>query len=403
MKRGLLILIPLAGAAWLVWLLAGRDAAPEVSFVRAGRMTLVSLITTNGRVEPRERRAVRTESAGLVARVHVEQGQKVAAGAPIVTLSAPEAESAVAAARARIETERSALAALERGGPARELASLEGAIGSLKVEREAAAREAASLERLVKEKAATRAELDAAKDRLARIDADLAAQKGRRAALVETDEVAVAQARVREAEAAVALAERRAAGSTLRSPVAGVVYELAVRAGDWLTPGALVARVGRLDPITVTVYVDEPDLGRIKPQLEVRITWDALPGRHWTGRVERVPTQVAPLGSRQVGEVLVVAANEDQALPPGANINAEIRAETVENALAAPKEALQRVGPATGVYVVVDGRLAWRPVRTGVSTVTHAQVLEGLNEGDAVALPGARALAEGVPVTPVYR
>lgn len=403
MKRGLLILIPLAGAAWLVWLLAGRDAAPEVSFVRAGRMTLVSLITTNGRVEPRERHAVHAETAALIARVHVEQGQTVAAGAPVVTLAAPESDSLLASARARLETAQAALAALERGGPAREIAALEGAIGLLKVERQAAAREAASLERLVNQEAATRAELDAAKDRLARLDADLAAQQGRRAALVETDEAAAAQARVREAEAAVALAERRAAGSTLRAPAAGVVYELAARAGDWLTPGALVARVGRLDPITVTVYVDEPDLGRIRPQLEVRITWDALPGRAWTGRVERVPTQVAPLGSRQVGEVLVVAANEDQALPPGANINAEIRAETVEDALAVPKEALQRNGPATGVYVLAGTRLTWRPVRTGVSTVTHAQVIEGLNEGDAVALPGARALAEGALVTPVYR
>lgn len=403
MKRGLLILILLAGAAAALWWWTGRAAPPEAPFTRAARATLVSLITTNGRVEPRERHTLRAESAGLVARVHVETGQSVAAGAAILDITAPEAEAELASARTRLESARAALATLERGGPARELAAIDATLAPLKVEREAAARDVASLERLVKQQAATRTELEAAQDRLARLDADIAAQHSRRAALVERDEGAAARARVAEAVAALALAERRAAQRVLRAPAAGMVYELAVRAGEWLMPGALAARIGRLDPVEAVIYVDEPDLGRIKPGLEVQLSWDALPGRVWPGRLERVPSRVAPLGSRQVGEALVVAANPDHALPPGANINAEIRAESVENALAVPKEALQRNGPATGVYVLVNGALAWRPVRTGVSTVTHAQIVEGLAEGDAVALPGGPALAPGVAVTPVYR
>lgn len=402
MKRGLMILILFAAAAAL-WVWTGRSAPPEAPFVRAARTTLVSLITTNGRIEPRERHTLRAETAGLVARVRVEAGQSVAAGAAILDITAPEAEAEIASARARLESARVALATLERGGPAREFAAINAALAPLKVEREAAARDVASLARLVNQQAATRTELEAAQDRLARLDADIAAQQSRRAALVERDEGAAARARVGEAAAALALAERRAASRVLRAPAAGVVYELAVRAGEWLTPGALVARIGRLDPIEAVIYVDEPDLGRIKPGLEVQLSWDALPGRVWTGRLERVPSRVAPLGSRQVGEALAVAANAGHALPPGANINAEIRAETVANALAVPKEALQRNGPATGVYVLVNGALAWRPVRTGVSTVTHAQILEGLAEGDAVALPGGPALAPGVAVTPVYR
>jgi HlyD family secretion protein len=403
MKRGLVILILLAGAAAAVWLWTGRSAPPEAPFTRVARTTLVSLITTNGRVEPRERHTVRAETAGLIVRVHVEAGRNVSAGAAILDITVPGAEAEVASARARLEAARAALATLERGGPARDLAAIDAALAPLKVEREAAARDIASLERLVKQQAATRTELEAAQDRLARLDADIAAQQSRRPALVERDEGVPARARVDEAAAALALAERRAAQRVLRAPAAGVIYELAVRPGEWVTPGALVARIGRLDPVEALVYVDEPDLGRLKPGLEVRLSWDALPGRTWPGRLDRVPSRVAPLGSRQVGEALVVAANADHALPPGANINAEIRAETVENALAVPKEALQRNGPATGVYVLVGGALAWRPVRTGVSTVTHAQIVEGLAEGDAVALPGGPALAPGVAVTPVYR
>lgn len=403
MKRGLLILLALAGASLVVWLVRGREAAVEIPFARARRATLVSLITTNGRAEPGERRAIHAESAGLVARVDVRQGEAVRAGAALVTLSDPEAAAGMETARARLDSARAALALLEQGGPARDAAAIDAAIAALEVERAAAAREAAGLERLVGQKAATVVELDAARDRVKRAETDLAAQRRRRGLLVESAETAAARARVREAEAALELAAGRAGARVLRAPGAGVVYEVAVRAGDWMAPGALAARVGRLDPLEARVYVDEPDLGRLREGQEVVLTWDALPGRRWSGRIERLPTQVAALGSRQVGEALVSVPNPDGALPPGANINAEIRAEQVEGALSVPKEALQRNGAATGVYVVEQGRLAWRPVRVGVSTVTEAQVLEGLGEGEAVALPGGAALTPGLAVKPVYR
>jgi HlyD family secretion protein len=403
MKRILTILIPLAGAALGLWLYKGSGPAPETPFVKVERRTLVSLITTNGRVEPGARQAVHAEGGGVVERVHVELGAEVAAGAPLVTLGAGGVGAELAAARARLERARADLAGVERGGPARELAAIDGALAALAVDREAAAREVASLRRLVEQQAATRVELEAAEDRLARLEAERESQEKRRAALVEAGEAEAARARVREAEAALALAERRLGERVLRAPAAGVVYELGIRVGDFVAPGALAARVGRMDPVEVVVYVDEPDLGRVQVGLEVEIGWDARPGQKWKGRVERVPARVAPLGSRQVGEVLVAVENEGRGLPPGANITAEIRAEVVENALAAPKEALQRVGVATGVFVDEGGRLVWRPVRTGVSTVTHVQILEGLTEGEGVALAGARVLAEGEAVAPVYR
>jgi len=403
MKRGLLILAVSAALLIVIWAARRRGDAPEVSFTTVERKTLVSLITTNGRVEPADRHVVRAESAGAVVRLHVGLGQVVAAGAAVATIGAPEAEAELAAARAQLESAKAAVASLEQGGPARELAAIDGTLASLAVEEDAARREIAALERLLKQQAATKTELDGARDRLRRAEADRAAQQRRRVALVERGETAAAQARLREAEQAMALAERRASMRTLRAPAPGTIYELPVRVGDWLSPGSLVSRLGRLDPVDVLVYVDEPDLGRVRVGLEAALTWDALPGKVWSGRVERIPTQVAAMGSRQVGEVLVRAANTGLSLPPGANINAEIRAETVESALSVPKAALHRNGPAVGVYVLEAGILAWRPVRMGVSTVSDAQVVEGLSEGELVALPGSTPLVAGTAVKPVYR
>ena len=109
-----------------------------------------------------------------------------------------------------------------------------------------------------------------------------------------------------------------------------------------MNPGDPVAKVGKLDRVRVTVYVDEPDMGKVHKGEAVIITWDALPGHRWKGEVDKLPTQVVPLGTRQVGEVGCVIENPDRDLLPNANINADIQAAVVPGALVLPKEAFRR-------------------------------------------------------------
>ena len=132
-----------------------------------------------------------------------------------------------------------------------------------------------------------------------------------------------AQARLREAEANVNVAVRTSATTTF-TRLGGNGLRSSGARGAYLNPGDPVGSVGKLDPVRVRVYVDEPELGRVAPGENVRITWDALPGREWTGMVEKRPTEVVPLGSRQVGEVLCTIGNPNRELVPGTNVNAFI-------------------------------------------------------------------------------
>jgi multidrug efflux pump subunit AcrA (membrane-fusion protein) len=163
----------------------------------------------------------------------------------------------------------------------------------------------------------------------------------------------------------------------------------------------VVASIGRLERIHVNVYVDEPDLGRVDRGMPVVITWDALPGRQWNGVVENMPTQVVALGARQVGEVVCTIRNPSRDLPPGANVTAEIRSQTAENAVTIPKETIRRQNGRDGVWLLEGGRLAWRAITIGVNNSTRAQVME-LQEGDALALPTERDLRQGMLVRPVF-
>lgn len=258
-----------------------------------------------------------------------------------------------------------------------------------------------SVKRLQAKDAATLDDVRAAADRLDRARLQIQSAESRRAALVNRSDLAAAEGRLREAEAAAAAARVRIAMTIVRAPIAGVVYQFDLRPGAYLNPGDLVAGIGRLDRVRVIIYVDEPDLGRVEVGKPVTITWDARSGRSWKGVVDKLPTQVAALGTRQVGEASSVIENPGHELLPGTNVNAEIRSQAVRNAIVIPTAAVRREGGKTGVYVLAGDRIEWRDVKLGVGGTARTQV-EGIEDGASVVLPTDRPLAGGMSVKPVY-
>ena len=386
MKKLWLLLIPIA--AVLAFAAFRRNAPPEVTFARAIRETIVSTLTTNGKAEPVEWSAIRSETSGAVERIAVQRGQPVTRGQVLVQLSAAQAHADLSAAEARIAQSQAEAESLAKGGNAREIASVEGGLATARAQLANARRDLAAVERLQQRKAATQSEVDAARQAVERAELEIKALDLRRQSLVTGSERAAAQARVREAQSGAAAAQAAIAVAAIRSPMTGVLYRFDVRPGAYLNAGDLVGEVGVLKQMRVIVYVDEPELGRVSRGLPVIITWDALPGRQWRGTVESTPTQIVSLGTRQVGEVICIVDNSDLSLTPGANVNAEIRASEAANALTVPKEAVRRQGSQTGVFKLEGDHERWQPVRLGIASVTRVQILEGLREGDLVAVSG---------------
>jgi RND family efflux transporter MFP subunit len=226
--------------------------------------------------------------------------------------------------------------------------------------------------------------------------------EAKRASLVAGPDRAAALARLHDAESAAKLAEQHIRQSVVRAPIAGVVYQFDLKRGAYLNAGDIVATIGKLERVHVNVYVDEPDLGRVSRGLPVSITWEALPGRIWKGTVDKTPTQVEALGTRQVGQVICIIENPDRDLLPGTNVTAEIRADSVQNALTVPREAIRRELGQAGVFVLSGDRVVWKKITMGIGNTTRAQV-EGVNEGDSIALPTEKPLKEGMIVKPEYQ
>lgn len=398
MKRLILLIVLAAAGAGLIWaLVAYRNQPPEVRFVRVTRQAVHTPVPTNGKVEPIVWTTARAERSGPVEKILVQRGQRVALDAPLVQFDSADAQADLAAAQARIAQIRADLEVMERGGRATDLAEISSGLDRGRLELETAQKEYATLQRLQTKQAATSVEVAAAKERVDRAQLQIRSLEQRRTALVATSDRTAAEARLKEAEAASALAEQRVRQSVVRAPIEGVLYQLDIKPGAYLNAGDIVGTIGRLDRVKVNVYVDEPDLGRVTKGMPVMITWDAQPGREWMGEVDRAATEVVALGSRQVGEVACVIQNPDRDLLPGTNVNVQIRAQSVGDALTIPKEAVRTQNGKTGVFVLAGDQLAWKNITLGIANTTQTQI-QGVNEGDAVALPSEKPLKDGMMV-----
>jgi HlyD family secretion protein len=400
LKKLALALLVLVAAVAAMGLLR-RNTGPKISFARVQRTTLISTLLTSGKVEPFEWQAIRSERSGIIASVAVHDGETVQKNEIIATISDPSLEADLEASEARVAEARANLSALESGGKPSELADIESSLKQARLELEQLRKEAAALERLAGKQAATRVEAEAAGQKVLQSEATIEGLEHRRQSLVAKTDVTAARARLQDAEAAMNLARERAAQSVVRAPLAGTVYGLVARAGAYVNPGDLLANVGKLDRLRVRLYVDEPELGRVAEQQPVSIAWEALPGKQWNGAVERLPTSIQPLGTRQVGEVICLIANPGRELIPGTNVDATIRTAVVEKALVIPKETLRRDGQGTYVYRLMGDTAERRSVKTGISSISQVEVTGGLADGDAVALPTDTPFRAGERLTPV--
>jgi multidrug efflux pump subunit AcrA (membrane-fusion protein) len=327
----------------------------------------------------------------------------VARGTLLVELDARDARADVSSAEAAVSEARAELETIGQGGRSSARVEIDNALGRARMELEAAQRDYQTLQRLEEKQAATRQEAIEANRKVQQLQAEMQALERKRAVLVGPADRVVAEAKLREALAALEQAQARLERSLLRAPIAGIVYDLPARIGAYLNLGDVAAQVGDVKKLRVRVYVDEPELGRVAAGMAVTITWDAMPGRPWTGTVDKMPTQIVALGTRQVGEVICAIQNPDLLLLPGTNINAEIVSQVVENGVVIPKEAIRKDNGQTGVYLLRGERVEWRPIQLSASSVTRAAIRSGLAEGDEVALSTEATLRDGGRVQPVER
>jgi HlyD family secretion protein len=143
--------------------------------------------------------------------------------------------------------------------------------------------------------------------------------------------------------------------------------------------------------VKAVVKVHETSLQKVKPGLPVVVAVDALPGRTFTGRVEKI----APLPDAQmvwlnpdlkVYNAEVYLEGEGDYLRTGMSCKAEIIIEEYNDVVYIPVQAVLRVGGEPTVYVLKDGEFEPRKVEIGLDNNRMIRIIQGLQTGEVVLL-----------------
>lgn len=360
------------------------DPVPVTVFIAArGRVEQTVTNSKAGTVRTRHRARISPEIGGRVLDVAARKGERVKAGQILARLDDTTYRSQV------VNAERAFTAAREGQKQAC-------------IEAELAQRDLARAEGLAREKILSDEMLDQSRSRR---DASRAAcDTGR--------------ARTAQLDAQIATARAELAKTIVRAPFDGIVAELSLERGEWITPSPpgipMPAVLDILDPdaIYVSAPLDEVDRGKVALDLPVRISMDAYGGKAFSGRVSRIAPYIAD-AAEQSRTFETEASFDDAAfartLPPGASADIEVILRGKSDVLRIPAYALlegRRVllladdcPPAPGIRGALarilpsggDGCLVSRDVRIGLKNWEFAEVEEGLREGERVVVSLDRA------------
>jgi HlyD family secretion protein len=392
------IFLGVIAVIFIVFRASTRDLV-DIRVSAVTHQTLLSSVSTSGKIEPIEEFQAYAPSAGVVDKVYVDVGQKVKPGDRLIKMDDSDVLARLATANASLRTAEATLHDIDQGGSQDERIGLTGDISRTKLQQQQATSDLAALNQLQQKGAASASEITAAEQRLATLNNSLQALQSRSTQRYSASDRARAQAQLADAKAAVSAAQSSYASSNVRSPIAGSVYSIPVSPYDFVPAGENLLDVADLNRMQVRAYFDEPEIGKLAAGQAVKIVWDAKPNRTWHGHISRAPTTVITYGTRNVGECIITVDDAKGDLLPNTNVVVNVTTSERFNVLSVPREALHTDG-GDFVFRVINGKLVRTPVQVGVVNLTRVEIVSGLTEKDTVALNAInnRELSNGLPV-----
>ena len=187
------------------------------------------------------------------------------------------------------------------------------------------------------------------------------------------------------------------------APFAGVITRRNVDVGDLIDAGGGAGRVlftlAQTDPLRVYVYVPQAYSQLVKPGQEVSITQTELRGQVFRGTVARTAGSID--AATRTMQVEIQLPNREGVLLPGAYVQAALPL-AASKALVIPANTLMIRGAGILVAVVgADGRIKLKPIKVGRNYGQTVEVLDGVSATDQLVLNPSDSLGEGDTVTVV--
>jgi HlyD family secretion protein len=345
-----------------------RDPDATYRAMRVERGDLLETVVASGTMEPLVRVPVIAEVSGIIAAVHVEEGDRVRRGQPLFELDRERLAARVAERRAELD--------LRRASARYDL------VGRAEAERDQKRRDRDRVAELHERSVASELELERAEHalRLAEIEVRDAHA-----------EVAARRAAVAQARELLRQAQRDLDNAIIRAPIDGVVVEREGEIGRAIADvtssgGTVIAVVADDRRIRLIAEVDENDIASVRVGQEALLSIDAFPGEEFAGRVRKISSAGSTAGNVSNFEI-EVEVERDERLRVGMSSDARVVVREHHSVLLIPNLALVRNGSGPEVHVADEsgsreGRLV--TVSTGYSDGFQTIVEDGLREGDVI-------------------
>ena len=360
-------------AAVLAWRSFNSAVPVQTVTVESPTSASGAVLNASGYVVARRLATVSSKVTGRVAEVLFEEGAEVEAGQVLARLERSTVDAQLNVSTSSAEAARRNLREIE--------VRLADARRTLERNRS-----------LVERKLVAQSVLDSSEAEVAALSARLAAARS------EVD-VAMAQ---------VGLGKQELADLEIRAPFKGVVISKDAQPGEMVSPMSAgggftrtgVATIVDMDSREVEVDVNESYINRVSAGQKVECVLDAYPDLKIPAHV----ISIVPTADRQKATVRVRIGLDqlDPRILPDMGIKVSFFEDgaqpALKNAILVPGNAIVTEGEASYAWVVRDGKVEKRAVKTGAATDGQVPVTDGLTDGESIVVDAPKRLRDGAAV-----
>jgi HlyD family secretion protein len=346
----IVIIIVIGGAAYLIANKNGNEAENGIKMIPVKKGDIIDKALAIGQIEPENEIAIKSKISGIVKRVHVEVGDKVKVGQPVIEVRPDPTPIEFT------ETKR----------------NLEIAV----VDLEKAANEYKRMKTLREQNLISQQEFDAAENTYKQLQIKLQLAK-ERLDLLEKGRIKIAGKQI---------------DTIIKSPVEGTVLERRVNEGDPVVPltsyqaGTELLILADMNSLLFKGTVDEIDVGKLHEGMTAQLKIGAIPDQEIWGEL----TKISPKAKKEENATLFdveidITKRGDKVIRAGYSANADLIIQKKENILYIPERLLLFEDDKTFVEIKnAEGEIIKKEVKIGLSDGINVEILDGLKEAEEV-------------------
>ena len=388
----LFILILIAGGGWFSYqkFFSKKSSTPQYQTATVTRGTVISAVTTTGQVATSNSTSVTTQASGVISKIYVKDGDSVKSGDVIADIDldlqgkqrAAQSFASYQSAKNSLQTAKDKYYTLQSSMMTKWKTYMDTAQNSTYQ----------NADKSPNTDMRNLPQFFATKDDWLATEADY-----------KNQEAAIAQGQTSLNNAWLSYQQT---SPTVYAPITGTITGLSLQVGSFITAQSnssggstsqRIANVVTTAPPTITVDLTEIDTPKIKIGDKATVTFDALPGKTFSGIVVSIDTVGAITSGVTSYPATIKLDVPDPLIYSNMGAQATIVTNSKTDVLFVPTSSIQT--DTNGSYVQImdkDGKPQQNAVETGISSDTETEIISGLSEGDVVVTSSTNGGANGL-------